>query len=331
MKSTVFPKRLVAQMVLGIAERSPWLRPWLKPIGLRTWNYWSDESVRTVCLPDGQRLRVAGRNYLEFELFWKGTGYYEPITTAVLHALLGPRDTFVDVGANVGFYTLVLSAGRRGLRVAAFEPNPRNFALLRRNVQLNGFAAVRCEPMALSDRVGEAPLFLSRSAMSASLVPEFDDAMDGTAVTVGVSTLDAYLAKNPPTGRLVLKADVEGHEAAFFRGASETLERWRPDIVTEVTMPLDAASVTRFRELGYWFYPITDRGFRPAGELRPVVRGEFVFLNCLLSVKPPVRAAELFSRIAPQVQRLDLRQTSKHLTPEAREKFLRRADERVAV
>jgi hypothetical protein len=167
--------------------------------------------------------------------------------------------------------------------------------------------------------------------MSASLVPEFDAAMDGRAIAVGVSTLDAYLAQRPPRGRLVIKVDVEGHEAAFFRGASETLERWKPDIVTEVTMPLDARSVARLRELGYWFYPITDRGFMPAEELRPVVRGEFVFLNYLLSVKPPVRAAALFARIARQVQGLDLRQTSKHLTPEAREKFLRRAEERVAV
>src|SRR5688572_5446287 len=112
------------------------LRRW----GLRTNRYWLHRAL-TVQTPEGPTLQLGGRNYLIFKLFWKGTGYYKPITTWIIRELIGPNDTFIDVGANVGFHSLMLSCFRPWIKVIAFEPNPENFALLRDNVFMNDFTS----------------------------------------------------------------------------------------------------------------------------------------------------------------------------------------------
>lgn len=317
-------KALLGHALLDAGEAFPALKPLVRPWGLRAWAQWQRDRAYHVGTPDGASFRLAGDNYLSFELFWKGTGYYEPISTRVTCELLEPGDTFLDIGANIGFYSLVLSTLKRRIAVVAFEPNPRNFALLQSNARLNGYANITCEPLALSDRPGTARLYLSQSDMSASLVPGFDDG-GGEALDVRTTTLDAYLADHPPAGRLVLKVDVEGHEAAFFRGAARTIQTIRPDIVAEVALAYDRELTDFLRRAGYRFYPITDRGLLPAAVLQPVVRDRLVFLNHLLSTRSPAQAAQLFERIAPAVRRLDLRQTSKYLAPDAVARFAARA------
>lgn len=87
------------------------------------------------------------------------TGEYEDSTSRVIAALLSPRDIVVDVGANVGYFTL-LAASRVGAqgKVHAFEPIPSNQGEIRRNIELNGLSNVDVHPEALSDRDGDAPL-----------------------------------------------------------------------------------------------------------------------------------------------------------------------------
>jgi len=316
-------KQSLGRLLLHVCERWPALKPVLRHWGLRTWNQWQPDRVYHVSTPEGATFRLAGKNYLSFELFWKGTGYYEPVTTLVALALLRPGDTFLDVGANIGFYSLVLSTRQPGVAIVAFEPNPRNFRLLQNNARLNGFANLTCEPLALSDHEGTARLYPCKSDMSASLVPNFEETT-GAPLEVRTTTLDAQIRRHPPRGRLVIKVDVEGHESAFFRGAAQTVARFRPDIIAEVALPYDGALTSFFRDHGYYFYPITDRGLYPADRLQPVIRGRFVFLNCLLSTRPPAEVAQLFHRIAPAVRRIDLRHTSKYLTPEAVARFTAR-------
>jgi len=315
-------KRQVGLCLFEACERVPRLKPFLRRWGLRTSKEWFAGRAARVQMSDGRRLMLASiaENYLSFELFWRGAAYYEPITTLVAGELVGPGDTFIDVGANIGFYSLVLSAMRPGLKGIAFEPNPKNFAMLQANVHSNGLRKIVCESMALSDKDSTASLYLSPSDMSASLETGFDSQPTGR-VEVRTTTLDNYLTDRPIGGRPLIKVDVEGHEAAFFRGAQETLALRQPDVIAEVAVSYDSKTSAFLREIGYSFYPITDGGLVRSDALTPVIKGQFVFLNYLLSTRPEQEIAGVFGRIREQVGRIDLAQTSKFRSEEAIREF----------
>ena len=318
--------RLIGRSLLTLCDAFPQAKRPLQKLGLRTKKEWFGDRVVKAQMPDGTCIKLASvsRNYLSFELFWRGIGYYEPISRLVIQELVKPGDTFVDLGANIGFYSLAISVTRPEVRVISFEPNPRNYALLSQNARVNGLTNLVCEPIAISDRDGTATLYLSASDMSASLRSDFEDHTDGETV-VQTTTLDSYLNYHPVTGQLVIKVDVEGHEEAFFRGAQKTLAERQPDIITEVTLNYSREAVSRLQRLGYRFYQVTDEGLLEASTLAPKVRDNFVFLNYLISTKPREEVARLFQRIAPEVRKIDLTRTSKCLAWDAVEKFKARS------
>ncbi len=309
-------KRQIGKCLTALANRFPGAKPFVKQWGLRTSKEWLGNRIVRVQMPEGKafKLASAGQNYLSFELFWRGTEYYEPITTLLLQELARDGGAFLDVGANIGFYSLVLAASRPAVEVIAFEPNPKNFELLRQNVRVNRFPQVKCEPLALSDVEGTTALYLSASDMSASLESDFD-AHPTATVRVNTTTLDDYLACHPVAADLVVKVDVEGHEESFFRGARRSATSLKPDFITEVTFDHGGETVTFLQDTGYRFYQITDEGLLEAEELTPVIREPFIFLNYLLSCKPRREVADLFDRIKARVQRIDLTQTSKFVDP----------------
>ena len=89
-------------------------------------------------------------------------GNWEPAETAWFLRIVKPGDTIVDVGANVGYYTIIGSrlVGDKG-KVYAFEPEPAKFELLEKNVRLNGLTNVVLERKALSNRKGTLKLFIA--------------------------------------------------------------------------------------------------------------------------------------------------------------------------
>jgi FkbM family methyltransferase len=88
------------------------------------------------------------------------TGVYEPSTAHVISTLLSPGDTFIDVGANSGFFTLLASrrVGSTG-RVLSFEPLPSMRARITENLSLNGMENVTLHAVALSNTVGEVTFY----------------------------------------------------------------------------------------------------------------------------------------------------------------------------
>jgi FkbM family methyltransferase len=129
-------------------------------------------------------------------------------------------DLFVDVGANVGFFTLL--ASRAGVGTLAVEPSPMNLKHLHRNLQkAAGSGAVEILPVALSDAVGVIDLL--GSGQGASVQPGWGGIAANYATPVPMTTLDSILSGRE--GRLLIKIDVEGNENAVLRGASTTLAR----------------------------------------------------------------------------------------------------------
>jgi FkbM family methyltransferase len=150
-------------------------------------------------------------------------GGWEPAETGLIRSQLKPGDTFIDVGANFGYYTVLASklVGPTG-RVIAFEPDPRSFELLRRNVARNGCTNVVLEQKALADKPGTLTLHVSDSNRGAhSVVREGTPDVSHT-VDVPAVPLDDYLADKD--GRVdLVKIDTEGAEGFILVGMQDTL------------------------------------------------------------------------------------------------------------
>lgn len=139
-------------------------------------------------------------------------GHFEPATCALHRQLLEPGDVYVDVGTNVGAFSLLAAqcVGVHG-KVVSIEPNPPIFARLLQNIALNSFATnvlpVCC---AASDRAGFARLQIPPVANSglARLAP----ATDGESFVVSTQPPSVILALAGVTQIKLLKIDVEGHE-----------------------------------------------------------------------------------------------------------------------
>lgn len=185
---------------------------------------------RTLMPEDGLPLRIHGH-----KMFTQGlrsfklsdevmlSDSYEREQTILFRRLVGGGMTVVDVGADVGYYTLLAAraVGEKG-RVFAFEPEPQNYNLLLRNVRVNGYRNVVLLRKAVSDRAGRVKLFLSqRGAGQHSLYSSGDGER---SVTVDAVSLDGFFGdgKRPID---VVKMDIEGAEMPALLGMGRIAKR----------------------------------------------------------------------------------------------------------
>jgi FkbM family methyltransferase len=313
-------KGVLGRIAICAGIALPRSRRILKSIGLRCSQDLFRNRAVSIPISNRKALRLTNvdNSYLAFQLFWHGFQYYEPITCLLLREILRPGATFLDIGAHHGFFSLAAGLLGEGIHIVAFEPNPGNFRILKANVAANGVTNLRIEPLAISDSDGMAALYLTKSDMSASLMQGFQshDTKQVGSVQVPTVTLDHYLQVHAAEGPLVIKVDIEGHEAAFIRGARKTIGSFKPDIVLEVVEDQDPLWVADLKSMGYRFYSITDRGLVELDAPRLAKRFPFLFLNHLLSIRPKEEIGEIFKRLEPRVRGINLLETSKHFRKE---------------
>jgi FkbM family methyltransferase len=188
-------------------------------------------------------------------------GTYEPEQTGLFERHVRPGDTVLDVGAHVGYYTVLSAvlAGPSGA-VWSFEPNPTNAGFLRRHVEINGLAQVRVEQAAVSDAEGTARFDFGTGSGTGHL------SSDG-AIEVRTLRLDDVCAAHGIVPGAI-KIDVEGAEAAVLEGGAKTIESARPVIFLSTHGPEPhAACVAWLRARGYALAPIVGGSVETASEL----------------------------------------------------------------
>jgi FkbM family methyltransferase len=162
-------------------------------------------------------------------------GTLEPPVQEALRRLLAPGDVFYDVGANVGFFTLLGArlVGPEG-RVVAFEPVPACARAVARNIALNDFAHAEIREEAVGAASGRAPLLVVGEASWSHLASTGRHADVRAEIEVAVASIDALVdaGEIPPPD--VLKIDTEGAELQAIAGMRATIERHRPAIVCEL-------------------------------------------------------------------------------------------------
>jgi FkbM family methyltransferase len=163
------------------------------------------------------------------------TGTAERPLQEALVRELGPGMTFFDIGANVGFVTLLAAniVGRSG-RVVSFEPVPDNIAAIEGNLALNRIDWVDVHETAIASRSGSASLIVSDVSAFSRLAHVSVPDGECERIEVAVSSVDELLASGAVPPPDVIKIDVEGAELEVIEGMRATLERHRPVLLCEV-------------------------------------------------------------------------------------------------
>jgi FkbM family methyltransferase len=221
------------------------------------------------------------------------TGLHElPEMALVLHTLR-PEDLFVDVGANVGSYTII-AACAVGARCIAFEPDSKTVEALRANVTANSAEGrVDIRQSVVGDQVGEATFTIGRDTHNHVVDPGTDH-----SVTIPATTLDAALEGESPT---IIKVDVEGYEQAVLRGASNVMSNPRllaAILETNGSGNRYSASDDDLHEamLGFGFKPCAYDPFNRNVALTAgrSLDGNTIYVRDIESVSARVKSAPLF-------------------------------------
>jgi len=189
---------------------------------------------RVIQVRDGIQMELDTSDFLQREIFISGD--FEPNVRREILSILKPGDLFLDIGANVGFFSLLAAkaVGPEG-KVYAFEPAPKARTALRRNLALNHIQNVMVVAAALSDGPGRAALFLdARNNSGASSLNRSPHS--GESVEVELDTYDRFASQNALPVPALVKLDVEGAEVKVLRGMQALLAGPNPPpVVLEVS------------------------------------------------------------------------------------------------
>lgn len=180
------------------------------------------------------------------DLFWlndtgyvdkciRETGVFEPESTTVVNRLVKNGDVVLDVGANIGYYTVILSklVGPQG-KVLCFEPTEHFGKVLKKNLEINNVKNTELFALGLSNK--EQVLDIQIGPSSASLHSPGKDEISHWE-SIKLVTLDGFLEKRPLERIDFIKIDVDGHEPLFLEGAWKSLDKYDPLILLEVSHP----------------------------------------------------------------------------------------------
>ena len=260
-----------------------------------------------IVLPNGRQFvmaRDAGIS-MATALFWHGIEGFEPQTCRTLRFFFAHAKSFIDAGANVGYYSILGALLNPEMTVVAFEPAPDIAEKLKRNVRVNGLdGRVMIEQLALSNTTGVAVIYLPEDSTTVDVATTGTLAQDSWQQNKGAREIRVATARFDDLARErslcpdLIKIDVEDFEADVISGMRDTLRILRSLIVCEILMRKHRNERTRavLQELGYTAYWITpaayvrvssfdfDRGPLQDFVLSPVDCGELVtdaavFLN----------------------------------------------------
>jgi FkbM family methyltransferase len=153
-------------------------------------------------------------------------GSFEPEETKLIQEYLKNAEVFVDVGANVGFFTCLARSMYK--ETIAVEPLTQNLRYLYANLQANGWTDVEVYPVGLSAHPGIATFY--GGGTSASLLRKWAGMSEVWQRQIPLSTMDILLGDRFEGQRMMIKIDVEGAEYDVLRGAERTLAMSPPPV-----------------------------------------------------------------------------------------------------
>lgn len=183
-----------------------------------------DSGIKMLCAKGDKR--VAPIEILNFD-------HYEKNELDFILKLIDKNYIVFDIGANFGWYSLIIAGRFPDCKIFAFEPIPKTFSYLKKNVALNKLSNININNFGFSDKEQEIPFYYypegSGNASAANLVNT--DSLE--KISCLVKKLDDYVEENN-TGLDFIKCDIEGAELLAFKGGLNTIIKFKPIIFTEM-------------------------------------------------------------------------------------------------
>lgn len=246
------------------------------------------EPMREVTMHDGSRAKWDLRDEAEAMAYWLGEAD-DQVRRALL-ARIAPDATVLDVGANVGWWTVPLARALapKGGRVVAFEPVPDNRARLEWAIQANRVQqSVQVSGEALGEQEGELGMWLksSQTGAGSGTAALVTNSESESHLKVRVTTLDQWATEHDLTRCDLIKLDIEGAELMMLSGAEQFIAKHRPIIFGEFESYWLSTFGQTFLDVAEW---ATRMGYRMeswdsrAAKFRPVERAELGMQDVLL-------------------------------------------------
>lgn len=214
-----------------------------------------DRGVRIFCIPgDFRVVPIEILNFFD----------YEKSDSAMIGRLVTDGDSVLDIGANVGWYSINLALSRRKSQIHCFEPIPQTFSYLRKNLELNAVANVTAYNFGFSDSAGVFDFYFYEEGSGNASSANISDRDDVQVCQCQVTTLDQFTTEKQIAVDFI-KCDVEGAELLVFRGGEKTIIRDLPIIFSEVLRKWSAKFhydpneiFNFFQCLGYRAFTVSD-------------------------------------------------------------------------
>jgi FkbM family methyltransferase len=234
----------------------------------------------SVNLPDGNNLMYCStpNDNIGRALYWKELTYWEAETIPVFYLIAKHSKTILDIGANTGFYTLLGCAANQDAIVYSFEPVPKVYNYLLKNINLNGFQG-RCRPkqVAVTNTVGKSKFCELEGDVptSSSLDLNGFRGQKGNIYEVETINIDTLCLFSDTVN--LIKIDVEGFEDIVLKGSAGVIEKFHPAVIVECNFDGPYMEVEGYLlEQGYSIYHINANGLTKTNHIIPDRTGKFL-------------------------------------------------------
>ncbi|NAS13036.1 FkbM family methyltransferase [Poritiphilus flavus] len=213
------------------------------------------------------KLSTNQTSYVTRRLYWNDPLEFE--YTSVFLDLIKKVDTFWDVGANIGYYSILGTKINPDLKVEAFEPSIGPLKYLSENLRINEVSdKIQVHPYALSNASGDIDFYEVFNPKFPKILNLSGEHNTGTKrgipsqkVTVAAKRLSDIRLQTPPID--LVKIDVEGAEVAVLRGGLDAIKKDRPIVICELLFDLNESELeSYFKDLEYSFFAHIGHGLK---------------------------------------------------------------------
>lgn len=183
-------------------------------------------------LHNGQLIRLIPHDHIQRTLLWYG--FYEKDSILTWEKLIGRDSVVFDIGANIGYYTLIAAHKATHGSVHSFEPVHVNFQALEKNISLNNLSNVIANACGISNAHSMEKYYVSSIDNSGMSGMKPAENFSGLVETINTITVDDYVREHDLERLDFVKIDIEGNELNALMGMKNVLQKFKPVIFIEL-------------------------------------------------------------------------------------------------